>query len=72
MENDDKVRYDLEQEFGQVWDTPQVKLDYEVLGFLAPFVLVRRRSDGVRGLLQFQHSPRFYFDFKFQMPGCDA
>jgi hypothetical protein len=27
------------------------------LGFAAPLVVVRRKSDGVRGSLEFQHSP---------------
>jgi hypothetical protein len=35
-----------------------------VIGFAAPFVVVRRKSDGVKGTLEFTHSPRVYFDFK--------
>lgn len=54
----------LEIQHGQVWDTHQLTDDYEVLGFAAPVVVVRRRSDGVRGSLYFQHNPRFYFDFQ--------
>jgi hypothetical protein len=26
--------------------------------------VVRRKSDGVKGSLEFQHNPRFYFNFK--------
>ena len=26
-------------------------------------VAVRRRADGVKGSLEFQHNPRFYFNF---------
>jgi hypothetical protein len=37
--------------------------DFQVLGFLAPYVVVRRRSDGRKGSLEFQHNPRFYFGF---------
>ena len=36
----------LEAEHGQVWDTKQLGEDYEVLGFAAPLVVVRRKSDG--------------------------
>jgi hypothetical protein len=54
----------LEAKHGQVWDTDQVREDFEVLGFMAPFVIVRRKSDGVRGSLKFQHDPRFYFGFQ--------
>jgi hypothetical protein len=53
----------LEAQHGQVWDTTQLSADFLVIGFLAPFVIVKRKSDGVKGSLSFQHSPRFYFDF---------
>jgi hypothetical protein len=53
----------LEKENGQVWDTEELQRDFQVLGFLAPLVIVRRRSNGVRGSLFFQHSPRFYWGF---------
>ena len=53
----------LEAEHGQVWDTDELQRDFEVRGFLAPLVVVRRRSDGVLGSLMFQHDPRFYFRF---------
>jgi len=54
----------LEAEHGQVWDTTQLQQDFTVLGFQAPFVVVRRKSDGVVGSLAFQHSPRYYFGFE--------
>ena len=54
----------LEAQYGQVWSTEQLSRDFEVIGFLAPFVVVRRRSDGRKGSLEFQHEPRFYFGFK--------
>ena len=34
-----------------------------MIGFSAPFVVVRRRRDGVKGTLQFNHNPRVYWDF---------
>jgi len=54
----------LERVFGQVWDTEQLQKDFEVQGFLAPFVTVTRKADGAKGSMTFQHMPRFYFDFK--------
>jgi hypothetical protein len=36
---------------------------YTVQGFMAPFVVVTRKSDGVKGSLEFTHSPRLYFNF---------
>lgn len=57
-------RSELESKHGQVWDTTELGRDYEVLGFAAPFVVVRRKSDGVKGSLMFQHRPRYYFAFQ--------
>lgn len=57
-------RQHLEAQHGQVWDTTELARDFEVEGFLAPFVVVRRKADGVRGSLEFQHCPRFYFSFE--------
>ena len=45
------------------WDADQLRTEFEVLGFLAPFVVVRRKADGVKGSLEFTHSPRLYFNF---------
>ena len=57
-------RADLESKYGQVWDTDEMCRDFEAIGFAAPLVVVRRRSDRVRGSLMFQHHPRFYFGFQ--------
>jgi hypothetical protein len=54
----------LEAEHGQVWDTSELQRDFEVLGFAAPLIVVRRRNDQVKGSLFFQHNPRFYFGFQ--------
>jgi hypothetical protein len=55
----------LEAQYGQVWDTQQLAQDFEVIGFLAPLVVVRRKADGVKGSLEFQHGPpRLYFNFE--------
>ena len=56
-------RAELESKHGQVWDTTELQNDFEVLGFAAPFVIARRRANGVRGSLMFQHSPRLYHSF---------
>ncbi len=54
----------LEADYGQVWDTAQLTASFEVIGFLAPLVAVRRKADGVKGSLEFQHGPpRLYFNF---------
>jgi hypothetical protein len=54
-----------QQPEGQTWDKEQLQQDFEVLGFLAPYVVVRRKSDGQKGSLEFRHSsPRIYFNFQ--------
>jgi hypothetical protein len=58
-----KGRSGLEARHGRVWDAIDLAWDFEVLGFAAPFVVVRRRSDQKLGSLLFQHNPRYYFDF---------
>lgn len=58
------AREALEAEHGQVWDTDELRRDFEVLGFAAPLVVVRRKADGVKGSLEFQHQPRFYFGWQ--------
>lgn len=63
--DDTTERERLEKEHGQVWDTQELQEEYKVNAFLAPFVEVTRLSDGQRGLLTFQHMPRFYFNFTF-------
>jgi hypothetical protein len=56
-------RAELEVQHGQVWDTSELQNDFQVVGFLAPLVVVKRRSDGIKGSLMFQNDPRFYYGF---------
>lgn len=53
----------LETRHDQVWDTAEMQKEFHVNSFMAPFVVVTRKSDGVKGTLQFQHRPRFYYGF---------
>ena len=45
------------------WTTEQLTAEFDVIGFLAPFVVVKRKADGVKGSMEFTHSPRWYFNF---------
>jgi len=54
----------LEAQYGQVWTTDEMSAEFEAIGFMAPYLAVRRKSDGKKGSLEFQHSPRFYFNFQ--------
>lgn len=53
----------LEATYGEVWDTKELQRDFSVTGFMAPYVVVKRKSDGIVGSLTFQHSPRLYYGF---------
>jgi hypothetical protein len=53
-----------EQEPGPHYNTQELQEAFEVHGFLAPFVSVTRKADGVKGTMRFTHSPRAYFDFQ--------
>lgn len=54
-------REEVEKRYGKVWDTAELQEEFEVQGFIAPFVSVIRKSDAKQGTLMFQDSPRFYF-----------
>lgn len=56
-------REGLAERYGQVWDTQELGRDFEVLCFMAPMVVVKRKADSKLGSLTFQHQPRYYFDF---------
>jgi hypothetical protein len=58
------IREALEVKHGQVWNTEELSGDFEVIGFMAPSVMVRRKSDGKKSSFEFQHNPRIYFGFK--------
>lgn len=65
VESDDPVRerVRLSALFTDVMDTEQMLERFTVIGFAAPFVIVKQKSDGKRGVLTFQHHPRFYFNW---------
>jgi hypothetical protein len=44
--------------------TAQMQEQYEVLGFAYYMCVVKRKSDGVKGTLDFDHSPRVYYNFQ--------
>ena len=58
------ARVELQALYGKVWDTTELREDFDAVGFLAPFVIVRERATGKKGSLEFQHSPRFYFNWQ--------
>ena len=61
--NPGRDRMALERRYGTVLDTDELVAAFAVIGVLAPFVVVRRKVDGKVGSLEFQHEPRFYFNW---------
>ena len=53
----------LEAKFGEVWDTSELQAEFTVLGFMSPYCVVQRKSDGQKGSVKFQHDPRLYHSF---------
>ncbi|MHB0958753.1 MAG: hypothetical protein ACYC0X_15590 [Pirellulaceae bacterium] len=53
----------LATKYGRVWTTSELTAEFDVLGFMAPFIVVERKADRCKGSLEFQHSPRLYFNF---------
>ena len=54
----------LECRYGRVWSTAELAHEFEVVGFMAPFAVMRRKTDNQLGSLLFQHHPRYYFAFQ--------
>ncbi len=57
-------RGELEQRYGTVWNPTELAASFEVMRFMSPFVVVKRKADGRIGSLEFQHNPRFYFNWQ--------
>ena len=58
-----RARKDLEERYGDVFDTQQLREKFVMVGFAAPYAVVMRIEDGQTGSIEFTHNPRFYFNF---------
>lgn len=47
----------------KVYSTDELRAEWEIIGFFAPMVVVRSKADGGLGSFEFQHFPRFYFNY---------
>jgi hypothetical protein len=61
-----ETREELEAKYGKenVFNISELTTKFKIESFLAPYCFAERKSDGAKGHFLFQHSPRFYFDFK--------
>jgi hypothetical protein len=48
------------------WSTEELTQEFKVLGFAHGYCAVKRKSDGVKGSLDFEGRPRKYFGFQPQ------
>ena len=64
INSEDNTRQTLEAKHGQVWSTEEMQEEFDVVGFMAPLVVVTRKLDSAKGSLEFSHSPRFYFNWQ--------
>ncbi|HQZ69588.1 MAG TPA: hypothetical protein PLY87_31100 [Planctomycetaceae bacterium] len=64
LKDEHEWRVTLEAIYGEVWDTSELKRDFNVIGFLAPVVAVRRKDNQEEGTLEFLHHPRLYFGYR--------
>jgi len=60
----DVERERLTKKYGTVWDTRELQEGFKVTGFAAPFCVVIQKSTGKKGMVEFQHQPRLYFNFQ--------
>ena len=48
---------------GKTYDTESLQEKFEVIGFSHGYVAVKDKVTGERGSLDFDHSPRIYFNY---------
>lgn len=58
-----RSRDELNKLCDEVWDSQELARRFEVLGFKAPYAIVRDKRTGTKGSVLFQHEPRLYFGF---------
>jgi len=60
------VRHRLETiyGYGNVWTKEELEEQFEILGFMGPFCVVRDRLSGKLGSVEFQRQPGLYFDYR--------
>ena len=62
-EEKDALRAELEAKRGEVFNTAELREKFEVVSFCYGMVVVVRKSDRAKGVMDFTHSPRLYFGF---------
>jgi hypothetical protein len=60
------ARAELEERYGKenVFSGEEMRERFTPLGFAAPYMMAKETKTGKKGSLEFQHSPRFYFNWQ--------
>ena len=61
---DNMTKQDLIDTYGTVWTTDELTSEFSIDSFMAPFCFGTHKESGRKYSIQFQHSPRFYFNAK--------
>ena len=61
-----KSREVLEAQHGQIWDESEFDAEFVATAYISTTVVARRKADNQVGLLDYQNSPRFYFNWRPQ------
>lgn len=64
INNQPHTREEFKELGVKVWDTSELTKEFEVIGFMAPFCVAKRKDTGARGTFMFQDTPRLYFEWK--------
>jgi hypothetical protein len=64
LNGESRDKANLTAKHGKIWDHNEVRTEFVLKQFMAPYVVARRISDGQMGTLEFIHSPRFYFNWE--------
>ena len=56
----------LEAKFGKVWSAEELEQEFVVTAFIGSTVVVRRKADGVVGILEFTNRPHLFFNWQPQ------
>lgn len=60
-QDETKERERLKKKWGNVYNTEEVQEKFQILSYLAPYIICIEKSTKKKGVLMFQHFPRFYF-----------
>lgn len=56
----------LEEIHGEIWTPEEFGHEFEIIGLFVSPMIVRRILDGAKGTIEFQDSPRYYFNFQME------